>query len=740
MALTKTTKTSSIIKTRSQSCTGTNVAVATGRTTGTNERTIDSVDPDVTTNDPVPVTDDLFAGRPNTGALKDPPPVVAVPVLTGTKQAPRDRDMDSDSDDAKKPAVTPTAKPKGRPKTVTSTARKPRKSRAAVVDANELVDPMSCVHVTAGGIARAGGSDPVLANPEHLEPEQFEPQPKKKTQRTTRASRAHRAGRDDDDDDADSYRPVGTGTGGYGNGGNGGGDDDDYDDSDPDADSIADSQGVPEAPGVYTPIIIGDTPEERSFSMYLSGPPFNCTNTARRVLHFQHFKTWHDVRIKSHDDIVKSFAAMSKYDTAVPVGNNKYRYIRALGLNLAHLTLLQGLRAFAHHHWLIQQEPQYGDATEHGLIAALQDYLSIKARMARAKDNVLPERLTQQNRFKKHLDQLDSYLESTVGTFGAPLAYITRVEVAAPSAIEDPGPGLPTPDQELIRRTRHERSGPAFRDDLARVWKVIKDMTLGGPFYAHVQPYNASQDGRKAYNALRIQLYGEAAVELICMNANTKLGKLDFQNKRNYPFNTFLSDIRNCFTQLEIHNRPLAEPMKIGYLRNAIIREPRHGARWEVDLLQPPYINDFEAAAQLVATAYATGGQTATIMNTQNNNTRNVAAANQAPTNNNNNNRKRRHTQSNNNNRSSRTSSSQQPKKHSFDSANPAQYYANSAWKNFTDAQKQAVKDAWAAKKQARRNTRNNSATNQSTVPGDTTPDTNNTTSAGSQMGGRASS
>ena len=68
--------------------------------------------------------------------------------------------------------------------------------------------------------------------------------------------------------------------------------------------------------------------------------------------------------------------------------------------------------------------------------------------------------------------------------------------------------------------------------------------------------------------------------------------------------------------------------MKIGYLRNAIIREPRHGARWEVDLLQPPYINDFEAAAQLVATAYATGGQTATLMNTQNNNTRNVAAAN----------------------------------------------------------------------------------------------------------------
>ena len=55
--------------------------------------------------------------------------------------------------------------------------------------------------------------------------------------------------------------------------------------------------------------------------------------------------------------------------------------------------------------------------------------------MARAKDNATPEKLTQQNRFKKHLDQLDSYLEGTVGTFGAPLAYITREEVTAPSAL-----------------------------------------------------------------------------------------------------------------------------------------------------------------------------------------------------------------------------------------------------------------------------------------------------------------
>ena len=143
MALTKT----SIIKTRAQA--------RTEARTGTNVRTNDdtiapapvtvAVTTGRTNNVAAPAPVDLFAGRPTTGALKDPPPV------------PRD------SFDATKPA----AKPKAKPKKVAPKARKPRN-----VDLNELVDPMSRVHVddatgvvtAGGGIARAGGLDPVLAN------------------------------------------------------------------------------------------------------------------------------------------------------------------------------------------------------------------------------------------------------------------------------------------------------------------------------------------------------------------------------------------------------------------------------------------------------------------------------------------------------------------------------------------------------------------------------------------------
>jgi len=213
-----------------------------------------------------------------------------------------------------------------------------------------------------------------------------------------------------------------------------------------------------EVPGV-PPVIIGRTPAEQRFSQYLAGPPFDCTDKARRVLYFQQFKSWEAVRDKVPEDLPKLFSIMiTKSFEVLHQETNTYVKTKAVGLHAGHLTLFQGLRAFARHHWLIQQIPHFAHATENALKDALYDYQSIKNRMDRAKDSKLPTKLTQQDRFKTHLDQLDSYLESTVGAMGAPLAYITRETVDLPTDDEDEGPGLPTPDQELIRRTRHQPS------------------------------------------------------------------------------------------------------------------------------------------------------------------------------------------------------------------------------------------------------------------------------------------
>jgi len=119
----------------------------------------------------------------------------------------------------------------------------------------------------AGGLARAGGKDPVLARLD---------------------------------------KEPGSG-GGSGDGGSDGSQDSSQTGSGndeshhSDANSIADEDdGNPavipfEVPGA-PPVIIGRTPAEQRFSQYLAGPPFDCTDKARRVLYFQQFKSWDAVR------------------------------------------------------------------------------------------------------------------------------------------------------------------------------------------------------------------------------------------------------------------------------------------------------------------------------------------------------------------------------------------------------------------------------------------------------------
>jgi len=555
----------------------------------------------------------------------------------------------------------------------------------------------------------------------------------------------------------------GGGGGGDDAGGNGGddpsdddGSDDEYSyhtDEESDEDEDYDPVAVPyEFPGA-PPALIGRTPAERQFSHYLAGPPFDCTVPARRVLYFQQFKSWDAVRDKAPEDLPKLFSSMTtKSFEVLHQETNTYVKTKAVGLHAGHLTLFQGIRAFARHHWLIQRIPHFAHATEDALKDGLNDYQSIKNRMDWAKDSKLPTKLTQQDRFKTHLDQLDSYLESTVGAMGAPLAYITREKVDLPADDEDEGPGLPTPDQELIRRTWHQTNHPDFRDDNAKVWKVIKDMTLGGPFYSHVQAFNASQNGRKAYRALHTQLYGVATISVICSNATTILAALRYTGKKNYPFNTFMATmgLRGALNDRERHGRPVAEADKVDFLRRAIIDEPRHGSTWELTLLNPPYSDDFEASARLVTSAYAPKAQPAESNASQ----RNIAATTTfAATNNNGNNNARgsarpRNNARNNNNRNRANTSNPNsnsngnngvPRATSFDPANPHQLYTWKAWRALTDAQKKIVLDGRTAQGNRPTNRRNNSATNRSTDQGDNVQAPNHP-SVGAQMGGRASS
>jgi len=234
---------------------------------------------------------------------------------------------------------------------------------------------------------------------------------------------------------------------------------------------------------------------------------------------------------------------------------------------------------------------------------------------------------------------------------------------------------------------------------------------------------------------------------VICSNATKLLAALRYTGKKNYPFNTFMAEMRVCLNDREKHGRPVPEADKVDYLRQALIDEPRHGSTWELKLLNPPYSNDFEASARIVTSAYAPKAKPVESNASQRNIAATITFA--APNNNANNkakpknNFKRNNNSNRSNNNSNRNSNSNgkycTPLATAFDPANPVQLYDRNAWYNFTPAQKKIVLDGRAAQGFHPRGRRNNSATNRSTDQGDNVEAPNNP-SVGAQTEGRASS
>jgi len=83
-----------------------------------------------------------------------------------------------------------------------------------------------------------------------------------------------------------------------------------------------------------------------------------------------------------------------------------------------------------------------------------------------------PSPMVKVDDIKKTLEDIDNVLNKRRGLGGSPLCCITRETLTLPentSGEVDPGPGMPSREAELIRRTRHD--GPAYRHDNRAVWQ-----------------------------------------------------------------------------------------------------------------------------------------------------------------------------------------------------------------------------------------------------------------------------
>jgi len=158
-----------------------------------------------------------------------------------------------------------------------------------------------------------------------------------------------------------------------------------------------------------------------------------------------------------------------------------------------------------------------------------------------------------------------------LGAGGSPSAHVSRKEVAPPENASDegdPGPGLPTLQEESVCRTRHD--GPHWDANNQAVWNVVRAFTHGGPGWNWVSKHARKRDGRAAHVDLKKHCPGSSFVAKTVSDATTNLRTVFCTGKsRNFDFETFCGKLNKAFTDPADSGQERTDKMKVRTLLEA---------------------------------------------------------------------------------------------------------------------------------------------------------------------------
>jgi hypothetical protein len=122
---------------------------------------------------------------------------------------------------------------------------------------------------------------------------------------------------------------------------------------------------------------------------------------------------------------------------------------------------------------------------------------------------------------RRVIENLDAYLRQKRGTQGVPLAYIVRTESIPPPEAADLPFGIPTYNDDMIRRAPHY--GIAYQSDNIMAWHVVRHLFHGGPGWSWIQDYQFTMDGHAAYMSVKTHYLGESFASRLRSNADAVL-------------------------------------------------------------------------------------------------------------------------------------------------------------------------------------------------------------------------
>ena len=183
------------------------------------------------------------------------------------------------------------------------------------------------------------------------------------------------------------------------------------------------------------------------------------------------------------------------------------------------------------------------------------------------KEPDLPVGLKDLARWRTFWERTDSYLSVIHGAAEISLSYVYRPhEIVTPEILA-----------KQYARTSDlyynctQLSGAHYVADNARVFEVLKSLTMDGPGWTFIRPFNRNKDGRGAIMALRLQAEGDSATLTRKERAYKSIESTQYSGpRRNFTFQQYVVKHSDAHSELEECDEAMPESRKVSIFLDGI--------------------------------------------------------------------------------------------------------------------------------------------------------------------------
>jgi hypothetical protein len=233
--------------------------------------------------------------------------------------------------------------------------------------------------------------------------------------------------------------------------------------------------------------------------------------------------------------------------------------------------------------------------------AKCQEYNELKD-AAKDEDASKPDTLKKLTGWALWNESFQNYLRQIVGAAKIPLIYLARNERDNPDEPLIPA-NFGTPTEYLIEATIFR--GRHYDIDNPRFYRELKSFTVNGEGWSYIKKYERSQDGRRAYLALKTQCEGTASKITRKNKAYASISNAVYSgSRRQYKFQDFINTHQTAHNEILDcdPSEAVPESKKVAdFLKG--ITDPKLESAVSVVLGDVKLLNDFQLCQQYLSTA-----------------------------------------------------------------------------------------------------------------------------------------